>query len=157
MGLKQNRAISLLACTVCLFLGSAPSYSQSQGAMPVRVAYSALSAGIGVLWLTHEQGIFRKHGLDSNLVYMRSGTTATQALLAGEIQFNHVSPAPVMVAWSQGADMVWVGTTVHQMVFTLFTDNSIGKGSDLKGKRIGLRASVRPAISPCVRPWSTLA
>jgi ABC-type nitrate/sulfonate/bicarbonate transport system substrate-binding protein len=136
--LKQNPVISLLACTICLFLGGLPSHGQSQSGMPVRVAYSALSAGIGVLWLTHEQGIFRKHGLDSNLVYMRSGTTATQALLAGEIQFNHVSPAPVMVAWSQGADMVWVGTTVHQMVFTLFTDNSITKGSDLKGKRIGI-------------------
>jgi ABC-type nitrate/sulfonate/bicarbonate transport system substrate-binding protein len=138
MGLKQKRVISLLACTVCLFLGSAPSHSQSQAAMPVRIAYSALSAGIGVLWLTHEQGIFRKHGLDSNLVYMRSGTTATQALLAGEIRFNHVSPAPILVAWAQGADMVWVGTTVHQMVFTLLTDNSITKGSDLKGKRIGI-------------------
>jgi NitT/TauT family transport system substrate-binding protein len=138
MGLKQKRVISLLACTVCLFLGSAPSHSQSQAAMPVRIAYSALSAGIGVLWLTHEQGIFRKHGLDSNLVYMRSGTTATQALLAGEIRFNHVSPAPILVAWAQGADMVWVGTTVHQMVFTLLTDNSITKGPDLKGKRIGI-------------------
>jgi ABC-type nitrate/sulfonate/bicarbonate transport system substrate-binding protein len=106
--------------------------------VPARVAYSALSAGIGTLWLTHEQGIFRKHGLDTNLVYMRSGTTATQALLAGEIQFNHVSPAPIMVAWAQGADMVWIGTTVQQMVFTLLADNSITKGADLKGKKIGI-------------------
>ena len=117
---------------VCL-LNSSPARGQTRS-MPVRVAYSALSAGIGVLWLTHEQGIFRKHGLDSNLVYMRSGTTATQALLAGEIQFNHVSPAPIMVAWAQGADMVWIGTTIHQMVFTLLTDSTITKGSDLKGK-----------------------
>jgi len=41
-----------------------------------------------MLWLTHEQGIFRKHGLDSNLVYIRSGTTAVQAFLAGEIQLD---------------------------------------------------------------------
>jgi ABC-type nitrate/sulfonate/bicarbonate transport system substrate-binding protein len=43
-----------------------------------------------------------------------------------------------MVAWAQGADMVWIGTTIHQMVFTLLTDSSISKGSDLKGKRIGI-------------------
>jgi hypothetical protein len=30
----------------------------------------------------------RKHALDSNLVYIRSGTTAVQALLAGEIQLD---------------------------------------------------------------------
>jgi NitT/TauT family transport system substrate-binding protein len=97
-----------------------------------------VSAGIGTLWLSQEQGIFKKHGLDSNLIYMRSGTTATQALLAGEIQFNHVSPAPTMVAWVQGADVVYIGTTVHQMVFTIITDAGIAKGADLKGKKIGI-------------------
>ena len=35
---------------------------------PVKIAYSAVSAGIGSLWLTHEEGLFRKHGLDSSLI-----------------------------------------------------------------------------------------
>ncbi len=105
---------------------------------PVRTAYSALSAGIGTLWLTHEQGYFKKHGLESNLIYIRGGTTAVQALLAGEIQFGHLSPAPMMTAWAQGADFVWIGTTTHQMVFTLITDAGIAKGADLKGKKIGI-------------------
>jgi len=105
---------------------------------PVRTAYSALSAGIGTLWLTHEDGHFRKHGLDSSLVYIRGGTTAVQALLAGEIQFGHLSPAPMMTAWAQGADFVWIGTTTHQMVFTLLAETGITKGADLKGKKIGI-------------------
>ena len=62
---------------------------------PVRTAYSALSAGIGTLWLSHEDGHFRKHGLDSSLIYIRGGSTAVQAILAGEIQFGHLSPAPM--------------------------------------------------------------
>lgn len=105
---------------------------------PVRVAYSAVSAGIGTLWLTHEEGYFRKHGFDSHLVYIRGGTTAVQALLAGEIHFGHLSPVPMMTAWAQGADFVWLGTTTHQMVFTLITDAGINKPADLKGKRIGI-------------------
>jgi NitT/TauT family transport system substrate-binding protein len=104
----------------------------------VRVAYSAVSAGIGTLWLTHEGGYFRKHGLDSRLVYVRGGTTAVQALLADEIDFGHLSPAPMMTAWAQGADFVWIGTTTHQMVFSLITDAGITKATDLKGKRIGI-------------------
>ena len=71
------------------------------------------------------------------MIYIRGGTTA-QALLAGEIQFDHLSPAPMMTAWAQGADMVWIGTTTHQMVFTLLADPAITKGSDLKGRRIGI-------------------
>jgi ABC-type nitrate/sulfonate/bicarbonate transport system substrate-binding protein len=108
------------------------------GLTPVRTAYSAVSAGIGTLWLTQENGIFKKHGLDSSLIYIRGGTTAVQALLAGEIQFSHLSPAPMMAAWAQGADFVWIGTTKHQMVFTLFGDASVVKGADLKGKKIGI-------------------
>ena len=137
MKLQQTWWFGALVCGVCLFFSVSHLHGQTRPPS-VRIAYSALSAGIGVLWLTHEQGIFKKHGLDSNLVYMRSGTTATQALLAGEIQFNHVSPAPVMVSWAQGADVVWIGTTIHQMVFTLLTDRNMTKGSDLKGKRIGI-------------------
>ena len=137
MTVKRKWWISLFVCGVSVLLNGAPLRGQGRPT-PVRVAYSALSAGIGTLWLTQEQGIFRSHGLDSNLVYMRSGTTAVQALLAGEIQFGHLSPAPVMTAWAQGADFVWLGTTTYQMVFTLITDASITKGSDLKGKKIGI-------------------
>ena len=133
----ENWGISVVLTAVFLLLAAGESRGQTKLA-PMRVAYSALSAGIGVLWLTHEQGIFRKHGLESNLVYMRSGTTAAQALLAGEIQFGHLSPAPMMAAWAQGADIAWVGTTIHQMVFTLITDATINKGSDLKGKKLGI-------------------
>jgi NitT/TauT family transport system substrate-binding protein len=124
-------------CTIYLLSNSSLIFAQTRY-IPVRVAYSALSAGIGTLWLTHEQGIFRKYGVDSNLVYIRGGTTAVQALLAGEIQFGHLSPAPMMTVWAQGADFVWIGTTTHRMVFTLLTENSITKGSELKGKKIGI-------------------
>ena len=117
----------------------APASSGAQGRpISVRTAYSALSAGIGTLWLTHEEGHFKKHGLDSKLIYIRGGTTAVQSLLAGELQFGHLSPAPMMTAWAQGADFVWIGTTTHQMVFTLITESGITKGADLKGKKIGI-------------------
>jgi NitT/TauT family transport system substrate-binding protein len=125
-----------------LFLACAlVAWSASTGAAqnrPVKVAYSAISAGIGGLWLTHEQGIFKKHGLDSSLIYFRSGVTATQALLAGEIQFGHLAPGPVMTAWAQGADFAWIGTTTHKMVFTLVAEPAITRGEALKGKKIGI-------------------
>jgi ABC-type nitrate/sulfonate/bicarbonate transport system substrate-binding protein len=133
----KNWNISVIVVLVFLMFGAGESRSQIKPTL-VRVAYSALSAGIGVLWLTHEQAIFRKHGLESNLVYMRGGTTAAQALLAGEIQFGHLSPAPMMTAWAQGADIAWVGTTIHQMVFTLITDATITQAAHLKGKKLGI-------------------
>ena len=137
MNPTENCRIIVVVLVAFLAVGSGESRGQTKP-RPVRVAYSALSAGIGVLWLTHEQGIFRKYGLETNLVYMRSGTTAAQALLAGEIQFGHLSPAPMMTAWVQGADIAWVGTTIHQMVFTLITDATITQAAHLKGKKLAI-------------------
>ena len=134
IGKKPSFALNLAALLVGLL---APAAAAAQN-RPVKVAYSAISAGIGGLWLTHEQGIFKKHGLDSSLVYFRSGTTAAQALLAGEIHFGHLAPGPMMTAWAQGADFAWIGTTVHKMVFTLVVEPSITRGEALKGKKIGI-------------------
>jgi ABC-type nitrate/sulfonate/bicarbonate transport system substrate-binding protein len=150
-----NCSISVVVLLIFLALEAGESRSQTNP-ISVRVAYSALSAGIGILWLTHEQGIFRQYGVESNLVYMRSGTTAAQALLAGEIQFGHLSPAPMMTAWAQGADIAWVGTTIHQMVFTLITDANIAKGVDSRERNWALLASVRQATSPCAPLWNIL-
>ncbi|MGE5219816.1 MAG: ABC transporter substrate-binding protein, partial [Chloroflexota bacterium] len=133
--LKTRLTLALLAAGQAIAI--TPSLAQNRP-FPVRTAYSALSAGIGTLWLAQDQGYFTKHNLDSNLIYIRGGTTAVQALLAGEIQFGHLSPAPMLAAWAQGADFVWIGTTTHQMVFTLIVDGSIAKGPDLKGKKIGI-------------------
>ena len=137
MSLRPRSWPVLLLFAACQVFAPAPSHTQNR-APSVRTAYSALSAGIGTLWLTQENGYFSKYGLDSNLIYIRGGTTAVQALLAGEIQFGHLSPAPMMTAWAQGADFVWIGTTTHQMVFTLIVDSAITKDADLKGKKIGI-------------------
>jgi NitT/TauT family transport system substrate-binding protein len=133
----EKSLVSLALMTGLLLAAVSMGQAQSRPTA-VRTAYSALSAGIGTLWLTQEEGYFKKHGFDSNLVYIRGGTTAVQALLAGEIEFGHLSPAPMMTAWVQGADFVWIGTTTHQMVFTLIAETGIAKGTDLKGKKIGI-------------------
>jgi NitT/TauT family transport system substrate-binding protein len=127
-----------LSASLCLALLGILAAAAAAQNRPIKIAYSAVSAGIGTIWLTHEEGLFRKHGLDSALIYIPGGTIAVQALLAGELHFGHLSPAPMMTAWAQGADLVWIGTTVDRMVFTLATDPKIARGADLKGKKVGI-------------------
>lgn len=65
--MKNRRRPPLLLSLVAWSLfanASTTSHAQTRP-IPVRTAYSALSAGIGSLWLSHENGHFRKHGLDS--------------------------------------------------------------------------------------------
>ena len=118
----------------------------------VRTAYSALSAGIGTLWLTHDEGYFKKHGLDSNLIYIRGGTTAVQALARRR---NPVRPS---VAGAHD-DGLGAGRRLcldrHDHAPDGFHPANRMRASPKvpisKARKSASRASARPAISPCAR------
>jgi len=141
MGTSRTRSLNLPAAAVALLLmGStlfAPASSLAQ-AVRIKAAYSAISAGLGSIWTAKETGAFAKEGLDVELLYIRTASPTMQALLSGELQFAHIGPVAVLNAWSEGGDVVWLGTTIRSMVFTLLALPSIKSPADLIGKRIGI-------------------
>jgi ABC-type nitrate/sulfonate/bicarbonate transport system substrate-binding protein len=70
--------VSLLLSGFC----SAVSFAQS-----VRIAIPGISGTLLPLYVAQDRRLFQKHGLDSELIMVRSGSVAVQSLLAGEIQF----------------------------------------------------------------------
>ncbi|MCL6550266.1 MAG: ABC transporter substrate-binding protein [Acidothermus cellulolyticus] len=55
------------------------------------------------LVLAKVEGIYKKYGLDVNLVYFQGGGAMVQALAAGKVDYGWVSHTPVIKAASQGA------------------------------------------------------
>ncbi len=74
------KSISILAFFVLILLHSA-AYAQSKR---IPVAYSAVSASQSAFYITKEAGLFEKHGLFVDPVYVASGTKVAQAVIAGE-------------------------------------------------------------------------
>ena len=54
----------------------------------IRVAWTAASGSQTPLWIAYEGGYFQKYGLDVDLSFVASSSTAVQAVLADEIQFS---------------------------------------------------------------------
>jgi NitT/TauT family transport system substrate-binding protein len=114
-------------------------------ALPVRaeqikIAYSGVSASGTPLWLAKEQGIFTKHGLDADLVTVRSAPIQVSALVSNEVQFVRGSVSSMLTAAAQGAKL--------KILFTLFAERasydflvspSITHPRDLRGKKIGVQ------------------
>jgi len=67
--------LSIIAVLVLL----APPVS----AEPIRIAYSGVSASGTPVWLAKEEGIFAKHGLEADLVAVRSAPLQVTALVDG--------------------------------------------------------------------------
>ena len=124
----------LAALLVSLLSG----YGVASAQTPVRLAsgYSAISGPHAVLWMAREAGLFEKNGLRVEVAYIRSGTTMTQALLAGELAIAQTGGPAVLQAAVGGADFVFVAVALNTTPIVLM--GTVSKMEELKGKAIGV-------------------
>ena len=71
----------------------------------INFAYISPNAGSSsVLWIAKDAGIFKKHGLDVNVIYIEGTPKALMSLFAGELQVVAGTGPAVASARVRGAD-----------------------------------------------------
>lgn len=88
--------------------------------------------------MAEELGLFKKHGLDVQLIYIPSSVTSVQALLGSSVQVITPGSSGVVIAAAQGVPVVAVAASTRRAPFTLFTQPEITKPGELKGKVMGV-------------------
>src|SRR5262249_26574929 len=133
---KKERVMRRSAVVVALlvFLGAAPVQAQTK---KIPVAYSAISATQTAFYLTKETGLFEKHGLTVEIVYVAGGARISQAVVAGEFPVALAGGA-IVNANLAGADIAVVGGVVNVPAFYVYVNPAIKKPEDLKGKDLGI-------------------
>lgn len=104
----------------------------------LRMAITSLSGSMAVPWLAREAGIFKKHGLEVEVIATPSGVEGMNALIAGEIVFLQIAGATTASAAVGGADVVVIGTTINTLVLNLMVRPEIERAEQLRGKSIGI-------------------
>jgi NitT/TauT family transport system substrate-binding protein len=104
----------------------------------LKAAYSAESSWSLATWVAYDGGLFKKYGLDVDLVLIRSAATITAALLAGEAPMIQLGGNGTIQAALQGADSVNVQTLVAIIPQSLVVTADIKTADDMKGKRFGV-------------------
>lgn len=104
----------------------------------LRAAYSAESSWSLATWLALEGGYYKKYGLDVDLVLIRSASTITSALIAGEAPMIQLGGNGPIQAALQGADTVNVLTLVPLIPQSLVVTPDIKSADELRGKRLGV-------------------
>jgi len=134
--MKRSIFWSLLAGS--LFSSFTPQALAQASLEKVRLAYSALGGSQATFWIPYEAGIFRKHGLDVELVYVAGGGRAGQVVQSGEVPIGVFTGGAVINANLAGGDLVVVASSMNVMTFVVMTRPEIKRPEDLKGKRIGI-------------------
>ncbi|HET9915796.1 MAG TPA: ABC transporter substrate-binding protein [Candidatus Binatia bacterium] len=109
-------------------------------AEPIRIAYSGVSASGTPVWLAKEEGIFAKHGLEADLVAVRSAPIQVSALVSNEVQFVRGSASSMLSAAAQGAKLkIILSLFAERASYDFLVGPSITKPSDLRGKKVGVQ------------------
>ena len=107
----------------------------------VQFAYGAINAYMAPIWIAKEQGIFRKHNVEVEPIFIIA-TQAAQTMLAGGVQTGFIGPTHVVNAVAAGSDMVMIMGNQNSVRYQLVAHPSIKRAEDLKGKRVGIGASM---------------
>ena len=93
---------------------------------------------MAVPWLAREAGIFKKHGLEVEVIATPSGVEGMNALIAGEVAFLQIAGGTTVSAAVGGADVIVIGTTIATLVQSLMVRPEIERAEQLRGKSIGI-------------------
>ena len=107
-------------------------------AEPIKVGYPSLATGFAPSWVTADKGLWKKYGLDVELIYLRGGSRTVSALVGGSIDITIGSDIGTIQAILQGADLVKLGVTTNTLGYSMVGQPNLKNIKDLKGKIIGI-------------------
>lgn len=116
----------------------AASLSTAAAADKVNFAYSAIAGAQAIPWITKEAGLFEKHGIDLQMIYIDGGPRAAQALLAGDVPIAQVGGSAPVAARLRGGDIVTLAGLMNALAFSLIVHPDIQRPEQLKGKSLAV-------------------
>jgi len=113
--------------------GWSPAHAQR-----MRAASGGLSIIHSLLWVTYEQKLLKKYGLDLEYIAIENGTVGMQALLANEAQFLFSTSSLAVNANLRGSDVTVVAGGLNFIPDKLVVRPEIARPEDLAGKRLAI-------------------
>ncbi len=130
----MKRASVLTSALLAIALLAQPGWAQTK----VRINWTAVTGAQSGVYVAQEEGLFKKNGLEVELIHIPSSSRGIQAILAGEIAFSYMDGNNLAQANLKGAGLALVAAGTNRMVFSLMSKPEIKRISDLRGKKIGI-------------------
>lgn len=130
----MKRAVIGIAKVATLLLLASQSWAQT----PVRINWTAVTGAQSGMFMAQQEGLFKKNGLDVELLHIASSSRGIQAILAGEIAFSYMDGSNLAQANLKGANIALVAGATNRQVFSLMAKPENKKITDLRGKKIGI-------------------
>src|SRR4030095_6654337 len=146
---KRLTHVSLILSALLIFLLSAVRAAEPTKLL---IAHGAISNNVAPWWIAREQGIYRKYGIEAELVFIIAGR-AMQAMLAGQVLVGTVGATNVVNANTGGGDFVMILGMQNSLDYLFISRPNIKSAEELKGKKVAIGT---PAGSASVATYVAL-
>ena len=128
------KRIQFLAWALWILVAGEPASAQEL--QKVKIGYPAFSLTFLTFFVAKDAGIYKKHGLDVDLVQL-AGAVQTSALVAGEIDYLTGITSP-LVAAARGLPFKGIMITHDRPLFWIIGSPDIHRVEDLAGKSVAV-------------------
>ncbi len=120
-----------------LFLIDGTCQTTQAATPPVRllIAYGGISNSAAPLWISKDQGIFRRYGIDADPVFIIGGR-AVQAMVAGQVPVGLFAATHVINAVAGGGDLAMLLGMENSLGYSFVARPEIKSAEELKGKKV---------------------
>jgi NitT/TauT family transport system substrate-binding protein len=106
-----------------------PGYAKSY------IAYISDSTSSSVIyWLAKDVGIFKKHGLDLDTIFINGSVRGIQSLIAGDLGYSGAVGTAVINANLAGADIAIIQSQMNTLPYFIIGNANIKSAEGLKGR-----------------------
>ncbi len=117
---------------------AAPSAAQAQDKL--LISYGGHNETVGPMWVAVDKGLFKKYGLDVNMLQVRNGQVSLTAVMAGDVQGFWPAISSVLSGVSGGAKLGCVAHPFNKISRELIVRKEIESLSALRDKIVGVQS-----------------
>ncbi len=100
-------------------------------------------------YLAASHGLYKRHGVEVEIVYVRGGSRVTKALVAGKVDAMYNGPIATMKVMQKGARIRFVMAPTIRNDYLLVAQSNIRSVADLVGRSVGIS---RPGAISYIMP-----
>ena len=130
----RKRSLFIFAMLGLFLIRSLELSAQSTN---LRIAFNGFG-GTAPLYLGQDAGIFKKHNLNLEMIFIPGGSLSLQAQIGKSLELLLTGGPPVVNAYLQGAKIKIVGGATNLLPYTFVVTSGIRSAEQLKGKKIGI-------------------
>lgn len=104
----------------------------------VTIGHSNIRNEIASLWVPDREGIFRKYGLDPEIILLQAGRMMIQAIVSGAVPSGFTGAATVASVVAGGGDAVMILGITNRLSYDIWAKPGIKSPQDFKGKSLAI-------------------